>query len=152
MWCEPPAVPAVPSTLGSKASAARTGSGEEFQGGELREVMRRHGSDKVTHGFTRLYDARFGPIHDRVTSLMEVGVFMGASIRMWRDYFPNATVTGLDHFTGVMGWQKAGKTYTFANFDKFYSTEISRSFRKSNILLLLITYSQELNLVRCESV
>ena len=29
---------------------------------------------------------------------------MGASIRMWRDYFPNAMVTGLDHFTGQMGW------------------------------------------------
>lgn len=36
-------------------------------------------------------------------SLMEIGVFQGASLRMWSRYFPDASIVGVDHFTGVQG-------------------------------------------------
>ena len=34
---------------------------------------------------------------------MEFGVFFGASILMWRDYFPSAEVVGVDTFAGKLG-------------------------------------------------
>ena len=34
----------------------------------------------------------------QVKRMMEIGVFMGSSIRMWRDYFASATITALPGF------------------------------------------------------
>lgn len=63
----------------------------------------RHGTDKVSHGFCDIYDKAFAPIRLQATSILEIGVFFGASLKMWRDWCPNATVHGADHFTGHQG-------------------------------------------------
>jgi trans-aconitate methyltransferase len=38
----------------------------------------------------------FDPIRLDVKNIVEVGIFDGASLRMWQDYLPNATIHGLD--------------------------------------------------------
>jgi Methyltransferase domain len=57
------------------------------------------GTDKSStkHHYLELYDdalrhLRFAPVR-----LMEIGVFNGSSLRMWRDYFPNGTIVGVDN-------------------------------------------------------
>lgn len=57
-----------------------------------------HGTDKkiLCHGYTRAYDKLFHPIRQDVKNIVEAGICDGASLRTWRDYFPNATVHGLD--------------------------------------------------------
>ena len=70
---------------------------------ELLDLGTRHRTDKVDHGFLEVYAERFGPIRGRVRRVLEVGVFFGASILLWRDFFPRATVYGLDTFEGVLG-------------------------------------------------
>ena len=70
----------------------------------LTEIGKLYGTDKVTQGFTDVYQVRLEPLRFKVQKLLEVGVFFGASLQMWRDYFPNAHVLGLDTFTGVDGW------------------------------------------------
>lgn len=68
----------------------------------LCKLMGQHGSDKgnatntARHNYTRLYDAVLGPHRTEVTRLFELGVFQGASLRAWRDYFPNAIILGAD--------------------------------------------------------
>lgn len=49
-----------------------------------------------THGYTQVY---WKLLHDRklqVRSVLEVGINSGASLRMWRDFFPYSRVIGLD--------------------------------------------------------
>jgi demethylmacrocin O-methyltransferase len=38
----------------------------------------------------------FAPFREHATSVLEIGVDQGASLRMWRNYFVRATVYGLD--------------------------------------------------------
>ncbi len=53
----------------------------------------RHGSDKATaHNYLHFYEQRIG----NPKSILEFGVLGGASLAMWRDFFPRATVIGLD--------------------------------------------------------
>ena len=82
-----------------------------------------HGSDKGSalassprypwppHTYADYYALRFGPAREKIQSVFECGVGTGnfgfpanmgkayepgASLRVWRDYFPNATVYGAD--------------------------------------------------------
>jgi predicted O-methyltransferase YrrM len=63
----------------------------------------RYGTDKVPHGFCEVYQQIFAAMRPRVTKILEIGVFFGASLCMWRDWFPNAVIHGADHFTGQQG-------------------------------------------------
>jgi hypothetical protein len=58
----------------------------------------RHGADKSSqvHGYTRAYERHFAPLRHAAISLLEIGVGNGASLLMWRDYFPHALLYGLD--------------------------------------------------------
>jgi predicted O-methyltransferase YrrM len=90
----------------------------------LTVMGRQHHTDKVSHGFTQLYDSVLGASRQSVRRVLEVGVFFGSSLRMWRDFFPNAVVVGLDHFQGVQGWTNTrgaekGRRATFTNPDAF---------------------------------
>lgn len=42
------------------------------------------------------YESFFTPLVGQSINLLELGVYAGASIRFWRDYFENATIIGLD--------------------------------------------------------
>jgi trans-aconitate methyltransferase len=53
-------------------------------------------TDKKRQGFTPLYDMLFAPFKLSVTKVLEIGIHRGDSLRMWRDFFPNATIYGWD--------------------------------------------------------
>jgi hypothetical protein len=42
------------------------------------------------------YERFLGPLRDQPIRLLELGVCFGASMQMWRDYLPAATIVGLD--------------------------------------------------------
>lgn len=46
--------------------------------------------------FKKVYQNLFEPIRLSVTKFMELGVHEGASIEVWKRFFPNATIYGLD--------------------------------------------------------
>jgi hypothetical protein len=56
------------------------------------------------------YDRLFHEMRDRPISLLELGVYRGASMQMWKEYFPKATVVGLDALA---------KPDTFPSEDRF---------------------------------
>ena len=65
----------------------------------LAECLNRHGSDKAwRHHYHRIYEPAFAAMRDDAFSLLEVGVWKGGSCRAWREWFPHATITGLDIF------------------------------------------------------
>jgi glycosyltransferase involved in cell wall biosynthesis len=55
------------------------------------------GTDKYhVHQYTRIYDAHLFQIRKRVKRVLELGLLRGASLAMWRDYFPRAEIVGAD--------------------------------------------------------
>ena len=79
--------------------------GARAQQESLAALGNRYGTDKVSQGFTNVYSSIFEPKRQSITRMMEVGVFRGSSILMWRDYFQGATIVGVDAFHGEMGWR-----------------------------------------------
>ena len=48
------------------------------------------------HSYTYFYDRLFTPLRDKPLLILEIGVCGGGSLKMWYEYFPNATIIGLD--------------------------------------------------------
>lgn len=65
----------------------------------LNEIGVKHGTDKstITHHYLDNYSKYFESWRYKAFTLLEIGVASGASIRMWREYFPNAKVYGIDN-------------------------------------------------------
>jgi len=54
-----------------------------------------HGTDKATyHNFCNFYESKLKDVE--IKSVLEIGVKNGASLKMWRDFYPNAKVYGVD--------------------------------------------------------
>lgn len=70
----------------------------------LTALGEQHGTDKAnSHLYTPEYHRRFADLQNEPVRLLEIGVGGyddpnegGKSLRMWRDYFPNGTIVGLD--------------------------------------------------------
>lgn len=63
----------------------------------LAQLGEKHQTDKGTlHDYWPLYTKHLGSWADREFTLVELGVWGGASMKVWRDYFPNARIIGVD--------------------------------------------------------
>lgn len=49
------------------------------------------------HGYTETYFNFLNENRDKIKKVMEIGIFRGGSLRMWRDFFPLADIYGLDN-------------------------------------------------------
>src|SRR3954454_3938579 len=74
------------------------------EGGDLPALAARFGTDKWgSHWYARHYERHFAPLRARKLRLLEIGVGGyedpvkgGESLRMWKAYFPNASIFGID--------------------------------------------------------
>lgn len=67
----------------------------------LQHLGIKYGTDKSVHTFKGktycdIYDKHFQSIRETVRVFVEIGVRDGASLRMFEEYFPNATLYGID--------------------------------------------------------
>ena len=69
----------------------------------LTQLGKKYRTDKVDsiHSYKNMtycdiYEKYFNKIKHKVTKFIEVGVKDGASLRMWKEYFPNAMIYGID--------------------------------------------------------
>ena len=62
----------------------------------------RHGTEKGSnafgckHNYLPFYEQFLAPLRDQPITLLEIGVDRGNSLRMWRDYFLQARIVGMD--------------------------------------------------------
>lgn len=56
------------------------------------------------HGYTKLYDRQFAHLRNKKIKLLELGIFRGASLRLWHDAFPKGRIYGVDK--NSHGWEK----------------------------------------------
>jgi methyltransferase family protein len=62
---------------------------------ELCRIAQRHDTDKDV-GFTSVYHSLLSHVREAPLRLLEIGLYNGGSLRMWREYLPNATLHGID--------------------------------------------------------
>jgi hypothetical protein len=55
-----------------------------------------YGTDKIRLGYLDVYDPILVPWLDKEIKLLELGVYQGRSLELWRDYFPRAAIAGID--------------------------------------------------------
>lgn len=61
----------------------------------LAELAAKYKTDKLEHGYIPFYESTLPKSPKRI---LEIGVKQGASIRMWKEYFPDTEIHGLDLF------------------------------------------------------
>lgn len=73
----------------------------------LCELAKKYGTDKggwhlpsphdPCHNYTPTYFFLFAERQNEVKNVLEIGIADGRSLRMWRDFFPNAEIIGIDN-------------------------------------------------------
>src|SRR4029077_13951854 len=67
---------------------------------DLCALAEKYGTDKRPepkgHGYTHFYHSLFSERRESVKKVLEIGIDVGASLRMWEEYFPNATIYAID--------------------------------------------------------
>jgi hypothetical protein len=75
---------------------------------ELDGIGLRNQTDKASNGhdFLRLYERRLAHLRDATFVMFEIGVYQGGSVKTWSEYFPRATIVGMDVNTDCRQYQQ----------------------------------------------
>jgi hypothetical protein len=85
---------------------------------ELCKLGRLHKTDKPGNGYTKLYYELFKEFRNDPVHFFEIGIYFGASIKMWHDFFPNGKIYGIDNGRIVPGTGiHVGKNNEFPSID-----------------------------------
>ena len=66
----------------------------EYQ--DLDKIAQNEFTDKVAHGYIKKYDFFLNKFRTQEFNLLELGIFNGGSLKMWKRYFPYAEIYGVD--------------------------------------------------------
>lgn len=58
--------------------------------------LEKYDTDKIASGYLEWYDPVLQHLVDQDVRLLEIGVLKGGSLLMWRDYFPQGKIVGVD--------------------------------------------------------
>ena len=59
-------------------------------------VLDHYDTDKIANRYLNQYDPILEPWINKRVKLLEIGVYKGGSLLLWRDYFPLGTIVGID--------------------------------------------------------
>lgn len=64
----------------------------------LNQLATYHGTDKssLAHDYVSKYEIYLESYREAEFNFLEIGIYNGASLKTWRDYFPKAKIFGLD--------------------------------------------------------
>lgn len=58
--------------------------------------LSKYNSDKINNRYLDDYDPLFESLVNKDIKLLELGIYRGGSLLLWRDYFPKGTIVGID--------------------------------------------------------
>jgi hypothetical protein len=64
---------------------------------ELCEIGKKHKTDKQWHGYTKVYYEIMKELKDENINFLEIGIYFGASLRMWHEFFKKGKIYGIDN-------------------------------------------------------
>jgi predicted O-methyltransferase YrrM len=71
---------------------------------DLCRLAERHDTDKGTQ-YTQVYDRWLSRVREQRMRMLEIGLYNGGSLRMWRDYLPNTVLHGIDIDARTLAYQ-----------------------------------------------
>lgn len=77
----------------------------------LTGLSAKYGSDKhyaCETGYTDFYEEMFSRCKNWGIKLLEIGIFEGASLKMWKEYFPLGQIVGVDINKECLGYKEPG--------------------------------------------
>jgi hypothetical protein len=108
----------------------------------LIELVDNTRTDKnTTHSYLELYEKLLFSKKNTAKNILEVGIFDGGSIKLWHDYFQNATIYGLDIKKIHETWDgiKNNKRIHLGSFDAyndiFFKTQMLNKNKKFDMML-----------------
>lgn len=98
-----------------------------FYQSNLSKLAQLYGTDKLEHGYTKIYSTYFQSLKNRKLRILEIGIgggenikYGGNSLKMWAKYFPTSKILGIDIYNKSLVDYRRIKTYqgnqTDANF------------------------------------
>lgn len=85
---------------------------------ELCEIGKIHRTDKPGNGYTKVYYEIMKEFKNESINILEIGIYFGASIKMWHDFFVNGKICGTDNGRMVPGANvRRGKDNIFMSED-----------------------------------
>ncbi len=72
----------------------------------LEELGEKYGATKRYHDYLKHYWTHFRETRESVRNVFEIGVQTDRSVRMWREFFPNAVIHGLDIDPGCKAYEQ----------------------------------------------
>ena len=79
-------------------------------------------SNKNKFGLIDIYQKYFEDFRSKKFNLLEIGIDNGDSLRIWKDYFPNSHICGIDIIK---------KDFIIDNVDFYFGDQSNISFLKS---------------------
>lgn len=109
----------------------------------LQQLGRKYGTDKSSNSHTfkkksycDIYDKYFINIRNKVKTFVEIGIKSGCSLKMWEEYFPNATIYGIDIDPSCKKYEKGRiKCLIGDQNDEKFLLEVKKEIGKYDILL-----------------
>jgi hypothetical protein len=111
-------------TKGNQMTAFDIGVEPSSEPTELCAIMEKYRGDKgsvdgtARHNYTRFYSPLFMPRRLEPLRVFELGIFCGASLCAWQDFFPNAHIFGADIDRGTMFSGERIKTFLCDETDR----------------------------------
>ena len=63
---------------------------------KLSVISGKHKANKHIRGYSDFYESLFSPVRDGSIKILEIGIWQGGSLKMWKEFFPNGKVFGID--------------------------------------------------------
>jgi predicted O-methyltransferase YrrM len=103
----------------------------------LSEFIDNNKSDKHTdHSYLNLYQKLLVKKKDTAKNILEIGIFNGGSIKLWHDYFKNATIYGLDIMNINNVWEEIKnkeRIILYTSYDAYDIERFNTTFLNKNI-------------------
>ena len=62
---------------------------------KLKDLEKKYPSKGKTH-FLKIYEDYFFSLKNKKINILEIGIYEGKSLMIWKNYFPNANIVGID--------------------------------------------------------
>jgi len=62
----------------------------------LTSIVEHYKTDKLEHGYIKIYENYFEKIRDKNLQILEIGIADGKSLLSWSEYFKNSIIVGID--------------------------------------------------------
>jgi demethylmacrocin O-methyltransferase len=112
-------------------------------GRNLRALALLNGTDKWgNHWYARHYETHFAPLRLKRLKILEIGIggyedpeAGGASLRMWRTYFPRSTIFGIDIYEKSLHDERRIKTFRGSQVDEHFLRTVLHEIGPVDIII-----------------